>query len=437
MSTFDVFIVIVYQMLFILITYGLALMVNKRLLMDVRSQEEKFSMAFHSSPDSLMLTRLTDGKIFEVNAGFEKMSGYTTAEVLGKTTSDLGIWAREDDREFFVGELSGIGRVDGMEFQFRKKSGETVTGIVSANIFVFNDQPAILAIIRDITERKKAEEELRERVETLNAITGSAHDAIIIIDGKGIIAFWNRAADRILGYAGEEAVGKNLHELIAPERYWDAHKSAFPHFQKTGEGAAVGTTLELYAIRKDRQEIPVELSLSSVRIKGEWAAVGIIRDISGRKRMEKALQDTQAETLRLLDEASQSHRILLSVAEDQMRVEEELKRHRDHLEEMVKERTAELEKAKVKAEAANRAKSVFIVEHVPRNTHAHERDPRFFAINDARSTAPARTDRASGNDQSERRESSLAHQQHPRNIEDRSGTYDGRPVDVPSARPAE
>lgn len=143
---------------------------------------------------------------------------------------------------------------------------------------------------QDITERKQAEEQLLQKEETLKVITESTNDTIIIMNNRGIITFWNSAASNMLGYSKEEALGENLHEFIVPERFLNAHLSAFPQFIKTGKGSAVGTTLELYAIGKDRIEIPVELSLSSIMIEGEWFAVGIMRDNTERKKMEEELR---------------------------------------------------------------------------------------------------------------------------------------------------
>ncbi len=137
---------------------------------------------------------------------------------------------------------------------------------------------------------KTAEETLRESGERIRAITNSANEAIIMMDYNGNISYWNPAAHRILGYTREEAIGKNLHELIAPERFRPAHLAAFSEFQKTGQGNAIGKTLELAARRKDGQEIDIELSLSAVKIKEEWHSVGIIQDITERKKTEEHMK---------------------------------------------------------------------------------------------------------------------------------------------------
>jgi PAS domain S-box-containing protein len=130
---------------------------------------------------------------------------------------------------------------------------------------------------------------LQESEEKFHAMSASAQDAIIMIDHTGNISFWNAAAEKILGYSNQDALGKNLHTLIAPERFLEAHRKGFGLFQQTGEGAAIGKTLELFAQRKDGSEFPVELSLNSVNIGNQWHAIGIIRDITGRKQAEEAL----------------------------------------------------------------------------------------------------------------------------------------------------
>lgn len=166
---------------------------------------------------------------------------------------------------------------------------------------------------------------LRESEADLRAITDSAQDAIIKMDARGMITFWNPAAERILGYSPAEALGQNLHALLVPERFRAAHAAAFPEFQRSGRGAAVGKTIELAARRKDGEEIAVELSLSAVFEKDEWHAVGIVRDITAKKRIAEELDD-----------------------------------HRNHLEDLVTQRTAELAQAQQQAEAANQAKSAFL-----------------------------------------------------------------------------
>ncbi len=138
----------------------------------------------------------------------------------------------------------------------------------------------------DITERKLADEALRESEIRLRTITDSAYDAILMMDPEGLVSYWNPAAERIFGYSRTEAIGLKMHSLIAPSRYHAEHNTAFPEFLRTGHGGAVGKTLDLEARRKDGKEISVQISLSAIELSGTWHAVAVIRDITERKQSE-------------------------------------------------------------------------------------------------------------------------------------------------------
>ena len=151
-------------------------------------------------------------------------------------------------------------------------------GAGAAMGFIWRQQEA--CFYRD---QYQAAEALQESESRLSSIADSAQDAILMMGTQGTITYWNPAAERIFGYTSAEALERNLHDLIAPERYHEAHGAASPEFLRTGQGAAVGKTLELNAIRKDGREIAVAMSLSSVRIQGSWHTVGILRDITEHK----------------------------------------------------------------------------------------------------------------------------------------------------------
>ena len=178
-SSFDMLIMVSYQMLFILLTYSLVLMFNKRLLMEVKTQEEKFSTAFRSSPYAITLTRFSDGQIIEVNDGFVNTTGYDYSEALGKTAADLHLWEKTEDVQNVVNELSKSGEIHGREIQFRKRSGEMATSLFSAQIIPINNQKFVLSSFSDITARKRAEEdrekliqELKEALEKVKTLSG-------------------------------------------------------------------------------------------------------------------------------------------------------------------------------------------------------------------------------------------------------------------------
>lgn len=161
------------------------------------------------------------------------------------------------------------------------------------NVYKKDGDLILEGIITDITNKKIIESELKENEEKFRAITNSAQDAIILIDNKGDVVFWNKAATKILQYDKKEILGKNFHSIVVPSKYIDVHKKNFKTFNKTGKGNAINQIIELSAIRKDGKEIPVELSLSSLKLRDKWHAVGMLRDITERKKSEQALNESE------------------------------------------------------------------------------------------------------------------------------------------------
>jgi PAS domain S-box-containing protein len=143
----------------------------------------------------------------------------------------------------------------------------------------------------DLENRGK---ELAESEEKFRLISTAAKDAIAIIGTDEQVIYWNPAAEKVFGYMAEEAVGKNLHNLLTPANYRDAAHTGFNLFRHSGEGNFIGKTFEITALRKSGEEFPVELSISAISLKNSWHALGIIRDISERKKAEEALRNSEA-----------------------------------------------------------------------------------------------------------------------------------------------
>ena len=144
---------------------------------------------------------------------------------------------------------------------------------------------------------------MNESEDKFRKISDAANDAIIMADSEGSITYWNKAAERMFGYPAEEVTGNKLEQTIIPDRYRDAHIKGFMKFCDTGQGAVIGKTVELSAIRKDNTELPIELSLSSAKVGDRWNAIGMIRDITKRKKAERRL-DAQHAVTQILSESS-------------------------------------------------------------------------------------------------------------------------------------
>jgi PAS domain S-box-containing protein len=134
---------------------------RKRAEAALKNSEEKFSKAFRSSPDFITISTLEEGKFVDVNESFLRSSGYSREEVIGRTTADLGIWAQPEERAKIRKILQDYGSIHSLEFEFCKKSGEIVVGLLSAEIVNLEDELYLLAVTTDITQRKQAEEVLR------------------------------------------------------------------------------------------------------------------------------------------------------------------------------------------------------------------------------------------------------------------------------------
>lgn len=132
---------------------------------------------------------------------------------------------------------------------------------------------------------------MREDTEKLTKITEATQDAIIVMGDHDEILFWNPAAETIFGYSEEEAIGQNLHKLVAPQKSLNAFEHNIAHFRETGQGPILERVREVVAKRKEGEEFPVELSVSALYINGKWSAVGVVRDVTLRKKRELELME--------------------------------------------------------------------------------------------------------------------------------------------------
>lgn len=145
----------------------------------LQESEERFRLAFHTSPDAINLTRVSDGKYVDINQGFTDLTGYTLEDVSGENSVEVKIWKYPADRKRLTEELQKNGYVKNFEAQFVTKSGQTLTGLMSARIFQMHGQDFMLSIARDITELKQAQEIMVQSEKMLSVgglSAGMAHE---------------------------------------------------------------------------------------------------------------------------------------------------------------------------------------------------------------------------------------------------------------------
>lgn len=160
-DSFDMIVAVSYQVLMLFLPFFIILMINKRLLNDIVMQETKFSITFHSVPYAIIISNYSNGRIIEVNEGFEQISGYCFSEVKDKLSVNLDLWYTPEDRDIFLSILNEGGRSEATEFLFRKKNGELITGEIQGEILMINNEKCLLVIINDISKRKEIENELK------------------------------------------------------------------------------------------------------------------------------------------------------------------------------------------------------------------------------------------------------------------------------------
>jgi PAS domain S-box-containing protein len=183
----------------------------------LHESEEKFRLAFQTSPDSINLNRLSDGLYVDINDGFAKLMGYTREEIIGKTSLELNIWDDPRDRERLVQGLAATGVVDNFEARFRRKNGQVGTGLMSARVLTWNREKVILSITHDITRRKKTEEELRESEAIFSLFLEHCPVYVFFKDEAARPIRLSRNYEQMLGRPIGEILGKTMEELFPSE----------------------------------------------------------------------------------------------------------------------------------------------------------------------------------------------------------------------------
>lgn len=271
----------------------------------LRESEAKFRSVMESAIDAI-ISGDAEGRIRSWNSAATALFGFPEAEVIGKPIDIIIPERYRDSHREGIHRVStgGPSHVIGktVELSALRKDGSEFPVELSLATWLLDEKRYYTGIIRDISERKQAEQKFR-------SVTESAIDAIISADRFGEIISWNKAATNILGYTEEEAVGQRL-ELIIPERFHDAHRQGMARFTKTGEAHAIGTTVELAARTKRGDEVPIELSLSTWCVREERYYTGIIRDIGERKRAEEALRQSEQELREKTEEMRRKNEVL-------------------------------------------------------------------------------------------------------------------------------
>lgn len=244
----------------------------------------------------------SEGNHTFVNPQAARMLGYEPEELVGRPSHALWHHSRRDgahfpNRECPIYQTLRDGEVHHVEddFFWRKDGSGFAVEYTSTPIRENDQLTGAVVSFKDISDKKKALRDLVASENRYRTIAGTAQDAIVLMDDQGRIAYWNPSAERIFGYTEIEALGRDLHELIMPARFFPEMKIGVERFRAEGSGDAVGKVLEMTALRKGGKEFPVELTVSALRQDEGWWAVGIVRDISEKDRERAERENLQAQ----------------------------------------------------------------------------------------------------------------------------------------------
>ncbi|MCF8167735.1 MAG: PAS domain S-box protein [Rhodoferax sp.] len=246
--------------------------------------QHKFAAIFRATPDVVSITERDSGRFFEVNDAFTRISGYAAAEVIGRNAADIGLWAARDERDNLLAKLSHEKRLSNHETVFRRKNGELFPTLMSVEQLAIDGKPYLLTSARDITERKRLEDEVKAREDRFQALFNLASDGIVVLSPSGKLVATNAAFARMHGYTPEEMQQMSLIDLDTP-----ASAQAMPgRMKRILAGEAL--TFEVENFHKDGHIVRLEVTSSLVVSEGQALVQSFVRDISERKRAQERLQ---------------------------------------------------------------------------------------------------------------------------------------------------
>ncbi len=281
--------------------------IRRKEIMRLRESEEKFSKAFRANPVGIAITELETGKYLEINDSLARLTGYSSEEMVGRSTVELGVWSSAQERNRALQSLRNGGALRDLEMQMHVREGGDRTILYNGELIDLGGKQCIVALVEDITDRKRAQEDLVSKTALLEAQLDSTLDGILVVDTQGKKLLQNQRFLEMLEVPEEVGRGSGDTKMLRhaadqmknPQQFKDRVAYLYAHPDEVGRDEIELTDGRVF----DRYSAPVRDKTGK-----HYGRIWVFRDITERKHAEKALatlQRHQERTLSALGEGLQ------------------------------------------------------------------------------------------------------------------------------------
>ena len=253
----------------------------------------RYSDLFDNMYDALIVLD-KNGNVKESNKAARKLLGYGENEQPQVNIKEVVHPADAEKSGNYFRQLLEKGYYSDYEGRIFTKNGEVKHIHVNSNAIIENGNFAgSRDIVRDVTGQKEVERRVRESEATLRQVINNSLDAVVTINGDGMVTEWSQQAEQIFGLSREEVIGRLLSDLIIPHRYREAHQKGMERFHQSGEGPVLGKRIEITALRKNGEEFPIELSIAALKNDDGHFFSAFLRDITQQKKAQEAIRESE------------------------------------------------------------------------------------------------------------------------------------------------
>lgn len=277
----------VYLLCSIVFTFSYIVLLNRKFIKKTIEDKENLKAIFNTNPDILIITKLSDGKIIRINEGVTKYLGFSEEDTLNKMTTELNIWVNLRDRNIFINTIKELGSIENFEIALRKKNGEEITCLLSANLILLDDEKHVVSVVRNISNRKILEDKLEESERFLSEIIDNNGALIFAKDLNGKYKLVNKKWKELINLTDVDIIGKTDFEIFPKE---DAEKFRKMDLDVINSGKLIEReeSLEIGSQIKHLISIKFPIRDKNNKING---ICGISTEITERKNAEEKIKE--------------------------------------------------------------------------------------------------------------------------------------------------